>query len=411
MPAGRGVLVGHESGFALVITLVLLALLVLTLYALTALSKAGSEVAATSIYQTQARQNALLGLHTALGELQRYAGEDDVLTGMAGITGVPAGAGNPARHWGGVWDGNGQFFRWLASGASGAVIPLLTGADSLALVASGSLGADQTDKEHVRALLVPITLSTSDGTSFQQGSYAWWVGDEGVKLSAVVPDADAPVLGQKHAVDELIPTLSPTAPVMARVEAYAQLAYVPATALTPGQLQSNLHALGRTHYGYVGTMRLAGLLNINTTSQRFWRGVAATYNRLKASGAPAIAPISFANWMRDHFTAADPGAGKLANGPYPSVDLFLNSTALTQALATSGGSLLEFGNVMRPWLAVRSDTFRIRAYGDALNPSDPTRTEATAWCEAIVQRVKTDPAAPTGRFVVTYFRWLGPDDI
>ena len=89
----------HESGFALVITLVLLALLVLTLYALSALSKVGSEVAATSIYQTQARQNALLGLNTALGELQRYAGADEVFTGMAGITGVPAGAGSPARHW------------------------------------------------------------------------------------------------------------------------------------------------------------------------------------------------------------------------------------------------------------------------------------------------------------------------
>ncbi len=157
-------------------------------------------------------------------------------------------------------------------------------------------------------------------------------------------------------------------------------------------------------------MRLAGRLNINTTSVRFWRGVAATYNRLKSGGA-TLSTASFANVMSAQFTAADPGAGKAANGPYPSVDLFLNSAALSQALSASGGSLLEFGNAMRPWLAVRSDTFRIRAYGDALNPSDPTRTEATAWVEAILQRVKDDPATPTGRFVITYFRWLGPDDI
>ncbi|MES1168439.1 MAG: hypothetical protein ABUL61_04650, partial [Oleiharenicola lentus] len=153
-------------------------------------------------------------------------------------------------------------------------------------------------------------------------------------------------------------------------------------------------------------------LNINSTSARFWRGVAATYNRLKPAGSPAIgSPAGFASAMSLLFTAADPGAGKTANGPYPSVDLFLNSAALTQALATSGGSLLEFGNVMRPWLATRSDTFRIRAYGDALNPSDPARTEATAWCEAIVQRVKENPSATTGRFVITTFRWLGPEDI
>lgn len=400
----------RESGFALVLTLVLLALLVLTLYALTALSKVGSEVAATSIYQTQARQNALLGLDTALGELQRYAGEDDALTGMAGLTGVPAGGGNAARHWCGVWDGNGQFFRWLASGADGTLIPTLAGADSLALMANGALGADDTDKEHVRALLVPVNLSTGDGYTFREGNYAWWVGDEGVKLSAVVPDAEAPVLGQKQAVDELIPALSPTAANLARVEAYAQLAYVPATPLTPSLLQGNLHALGRTHYGWAGSLRLAGRLNVNTTSVRFWRGVAATYNRQKSSGA-TLSTTAFANAMNTLITAADPGAGKPANGPYPSVDLFLNSQALTQALAASGGSLLEFGNVMRPWLAVRSDTFRIRAYGDALNPSDPSRTEATAWVEAIVQREKVDPAATSGRFVITYFRWLGPDDI
>ena len=66
---------------------------------------------------------------------------------------------------------------------------------------------------------------------------------------------------------------------------------------------------------------------------------------------------------------------------------------------------------MRSWLAVRSDTFRIRAYGDAVNPSDPTKVESTAWCEAIVQRIKDDPASPRGRFVITYFRWLSPDDI
>ena len=406
MPAGRGVWLAGQSGFALVITLVLLALLVLTLYALTALSKAGSEVAATSIYQTQARQNALLGLHTAMGELQRYAGEDDVLTGIAGITGVPAGGGNPARHWGGVWDGNGQFFRWLASGASGPLIPGLTGPASIALLANGALGADGTDKEYVRVLLTPITLSTSGGTSFQQGSYAWWVGDEGVKLSAVLPN-------ERHALDELL-TLSPVSPALPNALSYEQIALVPASvspAVLAGQLRTNFHAIGRTHLSYVGATPVPGLLNINSTSARFWRGVAATYNRLKASGAPAIAPTSFANWMSAHFTATDPGAGKGLNGPYPSVDLFLNSTALTQALATSGGSLLEFGNVMRPWLTVRSDTFRLRAYGEALNPSDPTRTEATAWCEAIVQRVKTGPAATTGRFVITYFRWLGTDDI
>jgi hypothetical protein len=392
-----------ESGFALVITLVLLALLVLTLYLLTTLSKIGSEVAATSIYQAQARQNALLGLDTALGELQRYAGEDAALTGMAGITGVPAGSGNPARHWCGVWDGNGQFFRWLASGASGPSLPALTGTDSTALLSSGALGSDGTDQEHVRALVVPIMLGTPDGISFRQGGFAWWVGDEGVKLSAVIPDAEAPVPGQKHAVDELIPVLSPTASNLARVEAYAQLAHVPASALTPGQLQGNLHTLGRTHYGCTGGPRRAGVLNINTTSHRFWRGVGATFNRLQPTDPISISLTTFANRMRDNLGTV--------GGPFRTVDEFLASAALDTALQGSGVTPAEFGDVMRSWLAVRSDTFRIRAYGEALNRADLARTEGTAWCEAIVQRVKNAPATPTGRFVITYFRWLGPEDI
>ena len=400
----------NQSGFALVITLVLLALLVLTLYALSALGKVGGEIAATGRYQVQARQNALLGLDEAMGELQRYAGEDGALTGMAGLTGVPAGSGNPARHWCGVWDEAGQFSRWLASGTTSAVIPPLNGTDAIALMATGSLGADGTDKEHVWVLVIPVTLIGTDGSSYREGNYAWWVGDEGVKLSAVVPDDEAPVPGQKQAIDELIPSLSPVAANLARVEAYAQLALVPTPVLTPGQLQSNLHAMGRTHYGWMGSTRLAGLLNVNTTLHRFWRGVGATYNRFRPGNPLGFSVTTFASRMRDNLAMAT-GPGKFAGGPFQTVDAFLTGPLLADALAGSGVAPAEFAEAMQPWLSVRSDTFRIRAYGDALNPSDATRTEATAWCEALVQRTKDDPATKTGRFVVTYFRWLGPDDI
>ena len=71
---------------------------------------------------------------------------------------------------------------------------------------------------------------------------------------------------------------------------------------------------------------------------------------------------------------------------------------------------------MEDWFTVRSDTFRIRAYGDAMNPAgadDPNATpESVAYCEAIVQRTTIDDPGGNGKkFVITYFRWLGPDDI
>ena len=81
-----------KAGFALVLTVVLLALLVLALLALSVLSRVGADIAGSATYQTRARQHALLGLQAGLGELQRLAGDDTAVTGMAGITGVAAGA-------------------------------------------------------------------------------------------------------------------------------------------------------------------------------------------------------------------------------------------------------------------------------------------------------------------------------
>jgi len=77
-------------------------------------------------------------------------------------------------------------------------------------------------------------------------------------------------------------------------------------------------------------------------------------------------------------------------------------------------------------IAARSDTFRIRAYGEALNPDGSVA--AKAWCEAIVQRLPeyVDPAnAATDRgaaltpmnrthgrgFQISSFRWLSSDEI
>jgi hypothetical protein len=404
----RGKLPGkdRQSGFALIITIVLLALLVLVVYALSALSRVGADIAASDVYQAQARQHALLGLSQAVGGLQRDAASDDVITGMAGITGITEGAGQSARHWCGVWDAGGQFKRWLVSGESGQGVPALNDSEAIALVASGSLGTEGSDREYVRVLAVPVMVGTPDNPAAKLGSYAWWVGDEGVKLSAVLPDG-------KHAIDELV-SLPSESPELPATVSYEQISLVPApvsTAVLAGQLRANFHVLGRTHLSGGSNPPAPGLLNVNSTAIRYWRGVAATYNHLKPASAPAIGAPGFAAWMHDHLTMADPGATKALNRPYLSVDFFLNSTALSGALNQNSTALQKFGDVMRPWLAVRSDTFRVRAYGDAVNPSDPAKVESVAWCEAIVQRVKDTPASTQGRFIITYFRWLSPDDI
>ncbi len=118
-------------------------------------------------------------------------------------------------------------------------------------------------------------------------------------------------------------------------------------------------------------------------------------------------------------------------------DAGLNTDAalgLTDTSAEFSSQWLTQADIMTalaPVLFARSDTFVVRAYGEAVNPIT-NATEGRAWCEATVQRVPeyfnaaaddaaTAPAALTDssnlnqtlgrRFKVVSFRWLTRSDI
>ncbi|MFH1499426.1 MAG: hypothetical protein ABII82_16575 [Verrucomicrobiota bacterium] len=69
-----------RRGFALLITITLVAFLVLILVSLATLTRVETQVASNSQQLTQARQNALMGLQIALGQLQKHAGPDQRVT-------------------------------------------------------------------------------------------------------------------------------------------------------------------------------------------------------------------------------------------------------------------------------------------------------------------------------------------
>jgi len=81
----RKVLVGPEQatsrgGFALVIVLALIAVMVVLVVYFAMMTQVETQTASATARHLEARQNALLGMEVAIGQLQRYAGKDQAAT-------------------------------------------------------------------------------------------------------------------------------------------------------------------------------------------------------------------------------------------------------------------------------------------------------------------------------------------
>src|SRR6218665_2574780 len=70
----------RKRGFALLITITLLAFLVLLLVSLASLTRVETRIADNSRQLSQARQNATFALNVALGQLQIFTGPDQRIT-------------------------------------------------------------------------------------------------------------------------------------------------------------------------------------------------------------------------------------------------------------------------------------------------------------------------------------------
>jgi len=177
-----------RGGFALLLTVTLLALVALLILSLATLTRIETATAANSRRMAEARQNALLALHVAIGRLQRCAGADRRVTARADL--LAESAGNP--YWTGVWDAASTSrtpLTWLVSGNEAdplALTPDLPAApdpapgnESVWLLRSPVGAAAQRIKLERRPLSA-AGLPGFDGARVV-GHYAWWVGDEGVK--------------------------------------------------------------------------------------------------------------------------------------------------------------------------------------------------------------------------------------
>jgi|TARA_B110000438_G_scaffold247302_1_gene249371 hypothetical protein len=177
----------ERQGFALIVSLVLMALIVLLVASIGTVGRVQARLAETRQAQALARQQALYGLGLAIGQLQESAGHDQRITARAEIL----GQGQAAQpYWTGVWDfTQGETEptpRWLVTedplAAQGArPVPTQAPNDPITLVGSGTVGG-RTDLEVAVPQLELMTINPA-GQSVVTGRIAWWTADEGVKAS------------------------------------------------------------------------------------------------------------------------------------------------------------------------------------------------------------------------------------
>ncbi|MFA6286649.1 MAG: hypothetical protein WC661_04625 [Opitutaceae bacterium] len=192
-----------RKGFALLITITLLAFLVLLLVSLASLMRVETQVASNGQRLAGARAHALLALNLALGQLQKYAGPDKAVSARADIT--TAGA-LPQPYLTGIWKTTNATSIpdvWLVSGNENSPVaktpanvldpatgtePVVDGTSGYVfLVGSNSVSANarrvRLDKQAITAPAGSVPGLTASAIV---GNYAWWVGDEGIKASATL---------------------------------------------------------------------------------------------------------------------------------------------------------------------------------------------------------------------------------
>lgn len=203
----------HHKGFTLILCVTLMVLVALIAVGMLGLSSIELRRSAHSNDISRARANAKLALMMALGHLQKQLGPDQRVSAPASLD---ASVAQP--HWTGVWstrkeDGSRYWTRddsngglrdardnswdrqalvqsWLVSGndteRKHKPTDSLPDDQSIALVDRGSTEPDAPASEAVRAPLVKISQSPS-----QQGRFAYWIGDEGIKANIATPHAYA----------------------------------------------------------------------------------------------------------------------------------------------------------------------------------------------------------------------------
>lgn len=213
----------RPGGFALIVTLSIMILLVVIGVGMLSLSVISLRRSTAGEARQVAEANARMALILALGRLQAAAGPDQRATGAADMAPMPSGSGGSpgpvraglvqpksgTRFWTGVWKNTQvpkkiftqnptpELVDWLVSGGEekpigpdhAAISMNRDGTTSdpettVVLVGQGSAGTSAAAADSYVA--VPL-LDVKNPRDELIGRYGWWVGDEGVKTRLNLP--------------------------------------------------------------------------------------------------------------------------------------------------------------------------------------------------------------------------------
>ncbi len=386
----------RSDGFALIVTITLVAMIALIVLGLAAISRVEIQAQENLGHAAAARRNAQFALALAVEQLARFS-TDDVVTVRSDFLG-----GNPASpNWTGVVNpANGSVVVWLVNGAEQGISP-----DPFNTVAAPATRASSTVQLLKRALeakeqvtVVKSELQTHHPALEQRvvtGRYAYWVSDESQKVSLAVPDGLPAPAGlarypAPHA-DKILPGYTKGGERVERLVTTDQalLIGVKADDLNPIWPAVTSMSKGVTGPG----MFALGAFNVNSRSTKAWTAV--------------LGAVDEVNGSKDDVTTA------IMSCERPFISLADFGTKFRAAFTEDPLLADQIIEMLTPVLTVRGDTFLVRAYGEAVNPltttSDPRYVLATAFCEARVQR--TMLANGQVKYVTTYFRWLAGNDI
>ncbi len=386
----------RSDGFALIVTITLVAMIALIVLGLAAISRVEIQAQANLGYAAAARKNAQFALELAIEQLARFA-TDDVVTVRSDYRG-----GNPASlNWTGVVNpADGSVVVWLVNGAEQGTSP-----DPFSAVAEASTRAAPTVQLLKRALNTneQVTVVKSElqtyhsalGQRIVTGRYAYWVSDESQKVSLAVPDALPVPAGlarypAPHA-DKILPGYTKGGEGVERLVTTDQALLIGVKADDLNLIWPAVTSMSKAVTG--PGMFVLGAFNVNSRNEDAWAAVLGAVDE----STPYLAQVKTAILASER----------------PFISLADFETKFRAAFA--GDPLLadQIIETLTPVLTVRGDTFLVRAYGEVVNPltttSDPRYVLATAFCEARVQR--TMLANGDVRYVTTYFRWLSGNDI